>query len=208
MDRLGVYLSAICVIGILSLVWKENPYYRLMERLLVGLTVGQGVAAGFKVVRDSIIIPITKGSWALLIPLCLGFMLYLRYFKQTAWLSKIPQALLVGIGLGTGAAAGISSEVITQIRATIVPIKDVSTAVLVVGFLAAMSFFFFTLFSSLDSKTGGLSSARKYSIMLGRCFLMVFFGAQVGNAFAGRLSTLITKLQFLFGDVLGLIGKV
>ncbi len=207
MSQVGTYASAICIIGILSLVWKENPYYRLMERLLVGLTVGQAVAAGYGVVRDSIIIPISKGSWSLIIPLCLGLMLYLRYFKQTAWLSKIPQALLVGIGLGLGAAAGISSEVITQIKATIVPVRNLSTAILVVGFLAAMSFFFFTLFTNHNSKSGALAGVRQYSMTFGRYFLMVFFGAQVGNAFAGRLSTLITKLQFLLGDVLGLIGK-
>lgn len=205
MDRLDIYIKALCVIGMLSFMWKENPYYQLMEHIFVGLAAGQAVAAGYALIKNSALTPIAKGSWALLLPIIVGLMLYLRFFKQVAWLARIPNSLLLGIGLGAGTAGCIASDVVAQTRATMVPITNLTNAVFVIGWLTIVSFFFFTLFQ--DEKRG-FSAVRvgvKHLSTVGRWTLMICFGASVGNVISGRLSMLINKLQFILGDLLGII---
>lgn len=204
MDKLGVWVSGACVIGIISFVWKENPYYRLLEHLFVGLASGQAVAAAWLVIKNSAIAPVVKGSLLPIIPLVLGLMLYLRYFKKVAWLAKVPTSLLLGIGLGAGTAASIASDVVIQTRSNIIPITDFTSAVLVFGFITTLSYFFFTLFTDDTKATAGVR-ARKYMATAGRWSMMVFFGTQIGNVTAGRLSMLINKLQFILVDFLKVI---
>ena len=205
MAQLGVWVSAICVIGVLSFIWKENPYYRFLEHLFVGLASGQAVAAAYGVVMNSAVKPIMKGSWALIIPVVLGLMLYLRYFKQFAWLAKIPTSLLLGIGLGAGTAASIASDVVVQTKANIIPIKDLTSFVLVFGFMTTLSYFFFTLFIDNKKEANPAGIVVRYLSTAGRWSMMIFFGAQVGNVTAGRLSMLINKFQFLLADFLKVI---
>ena len=204
MAQLGIWVSALCVIGIFSFIWKENPYYRLLEHLFVGLASGQAVAAAYGVIMNSAVKPITKGSVALIIPVVLGLMLYLRYFKQLAWLSKISTSLLLGIGLGAGTAASIASDVVAQTKANIIPIKDFTSFVLVFAFITTLSYFFFTLFVD-KKKESTMGKVSGYMSMAGRWSMMIFFGAQVGNVTAGRLSMVINKFQFILADVLKII---
>jgi hypothetical protein len=204
MAQLGTWVSALCVIGIFSFIWKENPYYRFLEHLFVGLASGQAVAAAYGVIVNSAVKPIAKGSIALIIPVILGLMLYLRYFRQVAWLAKIPTSLLLGIGLGAGTAASIASDVVAQTKANLIAIKDFTSFVLVFSFITTLSYFFFTLFVDKNKAAGG-SKIAGYLSTAGRWSMMIFFGAQVGNVTAGRLSMVINKFQFLLADWLKII---
>lgn len=204
MERLGVYVSAICVIGVLSFIWKENPYYSLMEHLFVGLAAGQAVAAAYGVIKNSALVPMASGSLSLIVPVILGLALYLRFFKQYSWLARIPSSLLLGLGLGAGTAAAIASDVVVQTRVTMIPLTSFTNVVLVVGFLTTLSYFFFSFVSGND-KAIGVQTALKYLSIVGRWTMMIFFGAQVGNVTAGRLSMVINKFQFILGDFLGII---
>lgn len=204
MAQLGTWVSALCVVGIFSFIWKENPYYRFLEHLFVGLASGQAVAAAYGVIVNSAVRPIAKGSAILIVPVVLGLMLYLRFFKRYAWLSKISTSLLLGIGLGAGTAASIASDVVAQTRANIIAIKDFTSFVLVFSFITTLSYFFFTLFvdKKKASPTGRIAG---YLSTAGRWSMMIFFGAQVGNVTAGRLSMVINKFQFILADVLKII---
>jgi len=204
MEQLGTWVSALCVIGIFSFIIKENPYYRFLEHLFVGLASGQAVAAAYGVIENSALKPIMKGSVVLLIPVILGLMLYLRYFKQMAWLAKIPTSLLLGIGLGAGTAASIASDVVAQTRANVIPIKDFTSFILVFAFITTLSYFFFTLFVD-KKKSSGAGKVVGFMSSAGRWSMMIFFGAQVGNVTAGRLSMVINKFQFLLADFLKII---
>jgi len=201
MTRLAVYLSALCVVSMLSFVWKENPLYRLMEHIFVGLAAGQAVAAAYAVIQTSCITPVSQGSVWLVIPALLGCMLYLRYTKQSAWLARIPSSMLLGIGLGVGTSAAIASDVVAQIRATLLPLNSFTNVVLIVGLLTTLSYFLFTVFAASNSRNSYVSLLPA----TGQLVMMVFFGAQVGNVVSGRLSMLVAKFQFLLGDVLGLL---
>lgn len=206
MKNLAVYVSAVCVLGMLSFIWKENPFYRFMEHIFVGLAAGQAVAAAYTVIKNSCFGPMLKGSLELAVPAVLGLMLYLRYFKQYAWLARVPSSMLLGIGLGAGTSAAIASDVVAQTRATLLPLNSFTNVVLVLGFLATLTYFFFTLFPA-NSQASSLGRFFGLMARAGRWVMMIFFGAQIGNVTSGRLSMIVAKFQFLLGDVLGILGK-
>lgn len=194
---LGVWIAAIATIGIISFAFKDNPLYRLVENVYVGISAGHAIVLGWMNIRDMGITPlITKGQWSLLIPLILGVLLYTRYFKKISWLSRFPLALLVGIGTGLAIRGTVGSQIVSQIKGTILPLNSINNILIVLGTLGVLTYFFF----SAEHK-GGL----KYVSAFGRYVMMVSFGAAFGNTVMGRMALFIGRLQFLYANWLGLI---
>jgi hypothetical protein len=102
MDTLGIWVGAFLTLSFLSILFKENPFYRLAEHLYVGLAAGQAIVMGWLNVKNMAITPLTKeGRFVVIIPLALGILLYSRFLpSQVRWLNRIPSAFLVGVGTG------------------------------------------------------------------------------------------------------------
>jgi hypothetical protein len=71
-----------------------------------------------------------------------------------------------------------------------------NSLVLTLGTAFALAYFFFTFKPNVVSEYVG---------RLGRWVLMLCFGAAFGSAVQGRLSLLISQMQFLLKDWLGVI---
>ena len=105
---------------------------------------------------------------------------------------------LVGIGTGMAIRGTIGSQIVEQIRATLIAPNTFNNIVIIVGVLTTMAYFFF----SWEQK-GILGPAAR----LGRIIMMVTFGASFGNTVMGRMSLLIDRLQFLLLQWLQVFGK-
>lgn len=90
----GIWVAAFITIATASLVWKENPFYRAAEHLYVGISAGHAVITAYTNIRDKAVKPIGAGEYLWIIPIILGLLLYSRYFKRTAWLSRYPVSVL------------------------------------------------------------------------------------------------------------------
>lgn len=55
---LGVWIAAIATIGILSFAFKDNPLYRLVENVYVGVSAGHALVLGWINIRDQGIGPL------------------------------------------------------------------------------------------------------------------------------------------------------
>lgn len=193
----GVWIAAIATIGIMSFVFKDNPLYRLVENVYVGISAGHAIVLGWMNIRDRGIGPmVKKGDWSLLIPLILGVLLYTRFSKKLSWLSRYPLALLVGIGTGLAIRGTIGSQIVKQIRGSLLPLNSINNILIVIGTLGVLTYFFF----SFEHK-GGLKTVSTF----GRYVMMVSFGAAFGNTVMGRMALFIGRLQYLYGNWLGII---
>jgi hypothetical protein len=182
---------------LLSFFYKDNPFYKLVEYLYVGASAGHAITLGWANIRDMGLTPMMKtGKIALIIPIVLGLMLYTRFSKSALWVSRIPMGFLVGIGTGMAIRGTIGSQVVTQIQSTILDPFKFNNLVIIVGVVTTLSYFFFTW------KQSGIGHA---SAITGRMFMMVTFGAAFGNTVMGRMSLLIARLQYLYGNWLGII---
>ena len=198
MDTLGIWVGAFLTLSFLSILFKENPFYRLAEHLYVGLAAGQAIVMGWLNVKNMAITPLTKeGRFVVIIPLALGILLSSRFLpSQVRWLNRIPSAFLVGVGTGLAFTRFAQSDLIGQIRGAFVPIDSVNVLVIFIGSLSTITYFFFT-----KEQKGAL----KVTSQIGRYTMMIAFGSAFSNTVMGRLSLLIGRLQYLLGDWLGIL---
>jgi hypothetical protein len=210
---IGVWIGALLTLGIFSFLYKDNPVYKFCEHLFVGISAGYWVVLTyFSVVRPNLLDPLwngfvrtgpTAGTWFLLVPLVLGVMLFSRFFPRGDWLSRWPIALILGVYPALRITGFAQGDFVEQLHGTLLPLWGtptfwvaVNNAILVVGLLTTLIFFFFS-----KEHTGALGTTAKIGIY----FLMVSFGASYGYTVMARISLLIGRVMFLLQDWLGLI---
>jgi len=161
------------------------------------VSAGHALVLGWINIRDQGITPLTaEGEWSVIIPLLLGLLLYTRYFKDIAWLSRFPLSILVGIGTGLAIRGTIGSQIVNQVKSTVLPLNSINNAIIIFGTLGVLSYFYFS-----KEHRGVL----KHVSTFGRCVMMVSFGAAFGSTVMGRMALLINRLHFLYANWLGII---
>ena len=132
-----------------------------------------------------------------LLPLALGVMMLLSLFKSFNWMARWGIAYTVGMAAGLRAYGYLNSNVIAQIKATIIPIANTDIPVfsllgeshfnnfiVLVGTVTGLLYFYFS-----KEHTGLFGKVSKIGIY----FLMISFGASFGFAVMGRISLLIGR---------------
>jgi hypothetical protein len=197
--NIGIWIGVLCTIACYSFLYKENLLYRLAEHLFVGVGAGYAIVMGFNSIKNTAWNPMVEnGQYIELIPIALGILLFSRFFKSYKWLSRIPMSLIVGTGVALSARGSINAEFVQQIRATIIPLTSINNILVVLGTIGVLSYFFF---NKKYSRIPGVSISAKF----GRYVMMAAFGAAFGNGVMGRVSLLIARLQYVFGDWISLI---
>ncbi len=196
--------AAIVTVGIFSFLYRDNPFYRACEHLLIGLSVGFSLV----LVWNSVLVPkllqplFVEGHLLGLIPFILSLLMLLRLKNSLAYLSKPVLALVIGYGAGVSIPAMFEARVLRQIAASVEPftiVADGSASALMllgmvislIGIITVMVYFFYT-----RPDTRLLSGVSRVGIY----FMMVFFGATYGYTVTSRLTLLIGRIEFLLGD--------
>lgn len=196
-ERLGVWISALAILGMWSQLYKENPFYRTVEHLMIGITAGHAIIMAFQTVRNLALVPIFReGETVQVVVLLLGLMLFLRFWSRLRQYSAIPVAVLVGVGTGIVMRSTVEADFLAQIAATLKPLTSVNNLILLLGVVTTVLYFLFT-----TRRTGLLGTAAT----TGRWVMMVAFGAAFGNAVLARATVLISQVQFLLKNWLGLL---
>jgi hypothetical protein len=196
METIGTWLAAFCTLGLMSFAIGENPWYRLMEHIYVGIAAAHSLVMGWENLQNNAIYPIIEdGEFIKVIPVVLGILLYARFIKGQMWLARFPMAVLVGIGVGLTVRGTITSDIVNQINATLVPINSIDNFLIFFGVLTVLMFFYFTRKDT--------NPVFNYSGIFGRYVMMIAFGALFGNAAMGRMSLMIGRIRFLLIDWLG-----
>lgn len=204
-----VWFMGIGMLSLYSFIYKENPVYRLFEHIYVGASVGYTFVTAWGNIIDQAWTPLTtKGQVNLIAPIVLGLLLYTRFFKSLAWLSRWPMSFLMGLGVGISTYGLLNSQLIAQSRAAMVPLvvkgadgamllgKSLNNIIMVVGVLGVLFFFFF----SVEHKGPIRGMSR-----IGRITMMITFGVAFGNVVMGRISLLLGTISDIFGTWLGII---
>ena len=196
------WVMAAAILSIFSFLYRENSVYRLAEHIFVGAAAGHtlGMAIG-NIHRFGWVPLTTRDQWTLLIPLLLGVMLYARFVKGYAWVSRWPIAYLVGNGVGLSLFTALNSQGILQARASMIDFivhdgagnfllnRTFDNFIMVFGVLVVLTYFIFSIKQSAPLK--GVSHA-------GRWLMMVTFGVSFGNVVAGRISLALGRLVDLY----------
>lgn len=200
---MGIIIAGILTLAIYSFLYKDNPVYKAAESLLIGLSIGYALVIFWNTsLMDLLFRPLlTQGKIILVIPLLLGLMMFSRFSRKSAWLSRIPLALMIGAGAGVAIPAMLYARTLKQISASVQPLMidghfNISGLVVVIGLLSTLAYFYFS-----RKENGAVGKFAR----IGTYFLMIFFGATFGYTVMSRLSTLIGRVDFLMTDFLHIL---
>ncbi len=203
-EILGIWVSAILTLCIFSFLYRDNYIYKVAEHIFVGISAGYGVALEYhNVFVPNLWKPLTQeGKMIMLIPFFLGLLLFTRFFNKISWLSRWALGLLIGIFSGVAIIGFGSGDLVLQINANLLPLKTNSlltsfnNLILTLGLIASLIYFFFS-----KEHKGTLGFVARIGIW----FLMISFGASFGYTVMSRMSLLIGRVYFIFGQWLGII---
>ncbi len=212
---LWTLIAGFITIAIFSFLYRDNPVYKMAEHIAVGLSVGFLVVTYYYNVFKPKVIDniVVNGQFDYLIPAALGIILFTRFVPKAGWLSRYAIAFYIGGFSGVSIPNTLEARVLQQMEATVKPlvaldpsrglvanaIASCDATFLVVGTLACLIFFFF----SVEHK-GGVGRIAYF----GRLCIMAGFGASFGFTVMARVSLLIGRVQFLTRDVVAAIGNL
>lgn len=220
MEAFGIWLAALLTIGIISFLYKDNILYKACESIFVGVSAGYWFITYYwdNLYRKFYLgISNAEGLEQYPIPLIghiddriflwvafvLGVMMLTRLVGKIGWLSRWPLAFIVGATAGLYMMTYFVSNAFVQVGATIKPPVNIGTfgsyityGMIALGTFCGLVYFFFS-----KEHKGAFGGAAK----LGIWFLMVTFGASFGYTVMSRMSLMLGRLDFLFGEWLGMI---
>lgn len=194
----GVILSTLLFTHLI----KDQPLYRIAESIFAAASVGHLGATAILSLNRSVILPILKGEFILILVLLMGILLFSRLTVKYAWYSLYPTAILAGVGIGITLGTTIELDLINQIIPMIESLAVnnlslfINNLVATVGTLCVLIYFIFTL----PVKRNSIRTIRK----IGRLFLMATFGAILGNGLLSQYNPLLKYLTTLLYTLLGL----
>lgn len=207
------WLAAFITIGIYSFLWKENPIQKVGEYLVVGLGLAHSIVMGLENVRSMAVVPLVKnGVWYMIIPLALGFLLWSRWFKQYAYLSRASIGLIMGVGAAVALRGALDADLFGQIIPTIrLQMNNPSNWVLFIGVFGTITHFMYVLTAKAGPTSGPLGSLSRVlsfiATYIGQPTLMVALGAAFAYTIMGRVSVVIGRILFLFRDWIYLLPR-
>jgi hypothetical protein len=214
MQQFGLWVAAFFTLGIISFLYKDNPWYKVCESIFVGISAGYWFVTLF---WDNIYGKFYQGvtgdnpDYWLFVGAVLGAMMLMRLISKIGWISRWPLAFVVGATAGFYLINYFSSNVMAQVADTLLPLFSTSfgqplfsataynivgNIIVAVGTFAGLVYFFFS-----KEHKGAFGGAAKIGIWT----IMITFGASFGYTVMSRMSLLIARMDFIFGDWLGII---
>lgn len=207
-------LGAFLTLCTFSFLYKDNPFYKFAEHLVVGVSAGYfALVLWHQILIPNLFARLNDGDWYLLwlnssqlwylIPALLGVMMWTRFSRKYSWISRWPIALYMGIAAGMAVPREMHARVIEQMHSAMLNIVDINNIfgnsvfdtvsgiakiIVFVGTLSALFYFFFS-----KEHTGLFKGVSRFGIWI----LMIGFGASFGYTVMGRISLFVQRIQVL-----------
>lgn len=132
-------LGAVLTLAVYSFLYKDNPFYKFAEHLVVGVSAGYYlVIYYYNFIDPNVVSPVfllRSGNtpiqflrmdwWMALVPGLLGLLLYARFFPKIGWIGRWSLGIYVGGYSGLGIAPTMQARVLDQIRGGALPLSGV-----------------------------------------------------------------------------------
>lgn len=210
----GIFLT----LATFSFLYKDNPFYKVAEHLVVGVSAGYFVIILWhNGLVPKLFQPLSDGDWYLIwfnssswwyvIPAILGVMMWTRFSKNYQWVSRWPMSMYIGISVGVAIPLDMANRVVRQLHATMYNIEAESVTQFfgredlfyvldpfsglsqVIVAIGAISALMYFFFSK--AHTGAFGRVATFGIWV----LMIGFGASFGFTVMARISLFINRMQ-------------
>ncbi len=205
---IGIWISAGLTLMIFSFLYKDNPFYKFSEHVYVGVSAAYITFYTWDYfLMPKLVHPLVQHHWLVIIPGVFGAMMLTRWFSKTAWISRWPISVSVGVGSGLAVVQSMQGFLIPQLKSTLLPLTGSSVVfnnpiinlwnhplnnlIIIVGTITTIVYFYFS-----KEHKGFIGRTAKIGII----FIMVAFGASFGYTVMARISLLIGRIGFLIND--------
>ena len=229
---IGLWLAAFFTLAIFSFLYADNPFYKIAESLVVGVSAAYWGVIGFwdtlvpkmfgaltpglvkSLVQPSLVAPEKLQQMSMIFALILGVMMLWRLLPRGGWISAWPLAFIVGVTAGLKIVSHVESDLMAQAAATMKPlvvsVTDASGATKmwdswwasVANVLLVVGVICCLAYFFFSVEHKGVVGG---AARVGIWYLMITFGASFGFTVMGRIALLASRVEFLFDDWLWLI---
>ncbi len=211
--------GALGTMAILSLVFKENRFYRVFEHVFLGLALGYDLEFTWTTILRPLFwdAMVRDGQWAWVMTVPVGLMFYGIYTQRFTWMSRVVFGIFFGLNAGA-VFQDFAGRVVPQVTKSFLPSKSlippppipgdphallhqisfVLNNFLFLGIVVSVLVYF--LFAFEQKNKAVLRTAQ-----IGRWVLMFAFGAIFGSTIMTRMALLIDRMYFIFHDWLRLV---
>ncbi len=215
---IGIWVAAFFTLCILSFLYRDNPFYKIAEAVVVGVSAAYWMVVGFWTTMIPNLLaklfpawvqgwaapgtsPYREPYWYLyFIPLVLGAMLLWRLAPRGSWIARWPLAFIIGATAGMRLVAYVQADFLSQVRNTIKPLLVVEGG---------------NQGRSLGEALANIdpwASAANITLVIGvLCCLVYFFFSVEHKGAVGRLAKVgIWFLMITFGAAFGytVMGRI
>ncbi len=199
----AVWFSVFFTLGIYSILYRENPWFRVAESVYLGTAVGYGISQDLLYIRNQ-----WSGQWSqstgmillFAITIFVGLLWYARFNKSTFYLYRWPLAIIVGTGIGMALKTVIFTQFLDQIIAQAnTPffvsgdlVRTINNILIQIMVPSVLLYFWFT---------GTIRDSPPMKIVekIARYTMMAGFGSAYGYTILTRYSLFIGRCQYLLG---------
>jgi hypothetical protein len=194
---LWMTLATLLTLFTFSFLYKDNPFYKFAEHLVVGVSAGYFVVlliwTSLKPKLWDTVVGNFSHEWFYILPALLGIMMWFRFSRKLSWVSRYPIAVYIGIGSGLAIPLNMQNYVNRQLSATMIPVgfdtwPHFWNIFIVAGVICGVIYFFFS-----KEHKGIFGGFAKVGIWV----LMVGFGASFGFTVMARISLFVNRIGFL-----------
>jgi lipoprotein signal peptidase len=202
-DMIAAWTAVFFTLGIYSILYRENPWYRIAESVYLGVAVGYGVSVDLLYIRNQ-----WGGQWStsagmillFAIVTIIGLMWYGRFTKTTFFLYRWPLSIIVGTGIGLALRTVIDAQFLQQIVAQVkTPFfvagnigSTINNILIQIMVPSVLLYFWFTGTTRESAPMKVVEKIARYTMMAG-------FGSAYGYTVLTRYSLFIGRSQFLLG---------
>jgi len=179
---------ALVLFSHLSILYKRNPAYTIMENLAVGTTVAVTIVGAFTMLRTQLAPPLSGGQLIYLVPVLYG-LLYFSVFGKGIWRTIFRILLMIGIGRDLSFTLSGNFAWTLQTLLSYARLTDWTRVIMLALLLLGMTYFIFGLW--LDRPTRNLRRIGIYAIysMVTPSLVSVFMG--FGYEFIGSMEYIV-----------------
>jgi hypothetical protein len=225
-DLLSGLAALVITIGLLTYLVADNPFYRVISHLFIGVTAGYvALLAWYSVIEPQLFAPLAGGlagnplgNMRLLVieavGLFGGLLLLLKSAHVAGQFGTLVVALMVGVGVAVAVGGGLTGTLIPQTAATMVSLLPINAGsrwpelaveglFTVVGALTTLGFFYYGGRAELGSPVERPALIRPVAAVG-----QLFIGAAFGMMYAGAVAASVAIFAARIGDVWGFVSTL
>jgi hypothetical protein len=219
-DLIWMVVSFVLTICVFSYLFGDNPLFRFVTGLLIGVSAGYlAIVIIYQVVLARLVVPIMQGSFLALVPLFLSGLLLTKLSPKLSKLGNLPMAYLVGVGAAVAIGGALLGTLFSQVKGAINTFTPVTSAVSAdqkwmlileggftfLGTIASLVYFNFTA-KKKENEAPKRSFAVKIFASIGQFFIAVTLGAVFAGVMTAAITALIERSDFIITVVRTLLG--